>query len=275
LIILGLLFLLTPLIIEQSFQVYLKSQQLNFKQIIENVFPSLFPSEDFAAEVGSVLNAFITKSVNSFVNSFSKLVLNLPSFLLQMLIVFSTFFFVLRDREGLMEYVRSLMPFTKDVETKMFNSSKDITLSVIYGQFLVGTLQGILVGIGFFIFGVKNALFLTILAILAGIFPLIGTTIVWIPVIIFLFLAGNNFSAFGVAFFGIVAAFIDNIIRPVLVSKRARVHPLLVLIGMIGGLFLFGILGFILGPLIIAYVLIILEIYRGKQIKGIFITNPI
>jgi predicted PurR-regulated permease PerM len=174
---------------------------------------------------------------------------------------------------GFEKYVRSLLPFSKSIEDRLFKSSKDITFSVIYGQIIVGAIQGIIVGVGFFIFGVPNFLFLTILAILAGIFPIVGTTLIWLPVMIFLFIAGNDFQAVGVAAFGIVAAFIDNIVRPILVSKRARMHPLLILVGMIGGLFFFGILGFILGPLIIAYALIILEIYRGKELKGIFI-NP-
>jgi predicted PurR-regulated permease PerM len=265
------LIFLTPIIIEQSFGIYVASQQISFEGVISNLLPSL--SDDFSAELGGVLNKFITNSANSFVNSFSSLIFNLPNFLLQLIIVFSTFFFVLRDMAGFEKYVRSLLPFSKSIEDRLFKSSKDITFSVIYGQIIVGAIQGIIVGVGFFIFGVPNFLFLTILAILAGIFPIVGTTLIWLPVMIFLFIAGNDFQAVGVAAFGIVAAFIDNIVRPILVSKRARMHPLLILVGMIGGLFFFGILGFILGPLIIAYALIILEIYRGKELKGIFI-NP-
>ena len=126
-------------------------------------------------------------------------------------------------------------------------------------------------GLGFFIFNVPNPLFLMLLAILAGMFPIIGTAIVWIPVIIYLFIAGSIFPAIGVAAFGIVSSVIDNILKPIIVSRRTRMHPLLILIGMIGGLLLFGIFGIILGPLILAYVLILLEVYRNKDIKGIFI----
>lgn len=272
LILLPLAFLI-PIFIEQSFEVYRASQKLDFVAIMQNIFPSLFASDAFSAEIGSILNSFVTKSANAFVNSLSQLILNFPTFLLHLLIVFSTFFFVLRDKEGLLSYIKSLMPFSEDVENKLFKSSKDITLSVVYGQVVIGVIQGLLVGFGFFIFKVPNALFLTLLASLAGIFPIIGTTIVWLPVVIFLFVAGNNFSAVGVTVFGFISSFIDNVVRPILVSKRTRMHPLLMLIGMIGGLFFFGILGFILGPLIIAYVLIVLEIYRGKAIKGIFISQ--
>lgn len=263
------LIFLTPIIIEQSFEVYLASQQINFETILSSLFPAI--SENFLAEMGSVLNNFISNSANSFVNLFSQIIFNFPSFLLQLFIVFATFFFVLRDWKGLLEYIKSVLPFSDSIEKKLFKSSKDITLSVIYGQILIGSLQGLIVGIGFFIFGVPNFLFATILAILAGIFPIVGTTIVWLPIMIFLFIAGNNFQAIGVAAFGIVAMMIDNIVRPLIISKRARMHPLLILVGMIGGFLLFGILGFILGPLVIAYAIIIMEIYRGKALKGIFV----
>ena len=181
---------------------------------------------------------------------------------------------MLRDKDNLVSYIKSLLPFSKDVERRLFESSKEITFSVIYGQVIVGILQGITVGIGFFIFGVPNALVLTLLASLAGIFPVIGTTIIWAPVVIYLFVAGNTLPAFGVIIFGILSAFLDNLVRPIIVARRTKMHSALVLVGMIGGLFLFGIMGFILGPLILAYLLIILEVYRNKRTPGIFSKVP-
>jgi len=262
---------LTPIFIEQSFRVYLISQQIDFITPLKTIFPSLFASEEFSAEVGSVIFSFVTKVTNSIVNSFSKIILNFPILFLQLLVVFATFFFVLRDKEKIMSYIKTLMPFSKDVENKLINSSREITISVIYGQIVVGIIQGLIVGIGFFIFNVPNPLFLTLIAVLAGMFPIIGTAIVWVPVIIYLFIAGNIFPAVGVAAFGIVSSGIDNILKPIIVSRRTRMHPLLTLMGMIGGLLLFGIFGIILGPLVLAYVLILLEVYRDRPIKGIFL----
>jgi len=166
-------------------------------------------------------------------------------------------------------YIKSLLPFTKDVENKLFKLSKDITSSVIYGQIVIGIIQGLLLGLGLFLFNVPNALILTLLACLAGVFPIIGVAIIWIPVVIYLLIAGNTFPAFGVIIFGLISSSIDNFIRPIIVSKRTHMPSSLILIGMIGGLFLFGILGLILGPLILAYLLIILEIYRNKRTPSI------
>ncbi len=264
---------LTPIIINQSIKVYLASQQVDFVTPLKKIFPDLFASETFSTEVGSTIQAFVTKTTNYLVNSFSNLILNFPTLLLHSFIVFFTFFFVIRDKDSLIKYIQSLLPFPEDVEKKLFEASKAITTSVIYGQVIIGIIQGIIVGIGFLIFKIPNALLLTLLASVAGILPIVGTTIIWLPVVIYLLIGGNTFSAVGVTMFGIVSATIDNIIRPAFVSIKAKMHPLMVFIGMIGGLFLFGIIGFILGPLIIAYTLIILEIYRTKRTKGMLVPQ--
>ena len=262
---------LTPIILRQSFEVYQFAQQIDFVTPLKSFFPSLFASEEFSEEIASILFSFVTNLANSAVNSFSKFILNFPAFFFQLIVVFFTLFFVLRDKEQFSEYVKGISPFSKDVEKKLFKSSRNITLSVIYGQVFIGIIQGIIIGIGFFIFNVNNALFLTLIASLAGIFPVIGTAIVWIPVAIFLFIGDSTFASIGVVIFGVFSSSIDNILRPMIVSRRARMHPLILLIGMIGGLFFFGILGFILGPLILAYIFIILETYRKERVQGVFI----
>ena len=242
---------------------------MDFVKPLKNIFPALFASEEFSAEIGSILHSFVTKITNKLMNSLSTLILNFPTIFLQSLVVFFTLFFVLRDKEEMISYIKSLLPFTKDVEKKLFEMSKNITSSVIYGQIVIGIIQGLLLGAGLFIFKVPNALMLTLLSCLVGIFPVIGVAIIWIPVAIYLLIAGNTFPAVGVIIFGLVSSSIDNFLRPIIVSKKTQMPSSLILIGMIGGFFLFGILGLILGPLILAYLLIILEIYRNKRTPSI------
>lgn len=268
------LWYLAPIAIDQSIKFYISSQQMDLITPFKTIFPSLFKTETFSTEIGSAIQSFVTKSTNSLMNNLSNFILNFPRIFLQLLVVFFTFFFVLRDNDKLILYIKSLLPFSKEVETKLFHSSKNITMSIIYGQVLVGIVQGAITGIGFFLFKVPNALLLTVLAAVAGIFPIIGTAVVWIPVAIFFFLAGNTVSAFGVIIFGLISSVLENFIKPIFVSKRTKVNSSIILIGMIGGLFMFGILGIILGPLILSYLLIVLEIFRNKKIPGIFIEEP-
>ena len=264
---------LMPILIKQSIQLFSASQQIDLIVPLKKIFPNILASDQFATEVGAIFKSFILKISNQITNTLAQIILDAPVLSLHLLVVAFTFFFVLKDKELLVDYIKSLLPFSKDVEEKLFNHSKSITNSVIYGQILIGILQGVIAGIGFFIFGVPNALFLTLLAIAGAMIPMIGPVLVWVPVVIYLFIAGNNFSAVGVSIFGMFASTIDNVLKPIFISKRTRMHPSLVLIGMIGGLFLFGILGFILGPLILAYFLVILEIYRNKKIPGLIIIE--
>jgi predicted PurR-regulated permease PerM len=268
------LFFLTPTIIQESFKVYVQSQKIDFVTPIKNIFPSLFTSEEISAEIGSVISSFISKTINSMLNSLSDIILNFPTLCLQFVVVLFTLFFVLKDKEVLLDYVRSLLPFSKEIEKKLFESTAGITASVLYGQIIIGILQGFIAGIGYIVSGISGALFLTLITTLAGIFPIIGPALVWVPVAIYLFIQGNNLPALIIIIFGTASSLIDNFLRPLIVSRRTRLPPALILIGMIGGIFFFGVLGIILGPLIIAYLIIILDVYKNKKSSSILVQEP-
>lgn len=268
------LWFIVPILINQSISIYLAAQSIDFVGPLVKYLPSFFKIEGLSTQIGTILYTFVTKTTNSIMNSLANVIYNLPQVFLHTLVVLFTFYFVLRDNEKFVGYVQSLIPFNKEVENKLFKSSRDITFSVLYGQIIIGIAQGLVTGIGFFIAGVNNALFLTILAALAGIFPIIGSSVVWIPVAIVLFAGGKIWPAFIVIFFGIIASFFENAIKPAFVSKRTNVHTAVVLLGMIGGIFFVGVLGIILGPLILAYLLIILEVYRDKKSPGLIHKNP-
>lgn len=267
------LWFFTPFLIDQSIKLYRASQELDIVTPLKNIFPSLFASQDFSTEIGSIIQSFITKTANSLMNYFSNILLEFPIIMLHIFVVFCTFFFVLRDKNEIIEYIKSLLPFSKEVEKKLFESTKQITYSVLYGQIILGGIQGVILGIGLFLFGVPNALLLSVLGLIAGILPIIGPSIVGVPVAIFLLIGGNYFSAFGIILFTIASSWSDTLLRPILVSKKIKLNTGIVLIGMIGGFLLFGVLGFILGPLILAYLIIIFEIYRSKDSSGILLQE--
>lgn len=265
------LWFLTPLLLNQSLEIYTASQELDLVTPIKNIFPALFATESISNEMTNVIYSFVSKVTNATVNAFAKILLNFPTLLLQLLVTLFVFFFTLKDGSKLVKYLQSILPFPKHIEKKLFKSTSDITYSVLYGQVVIGILQGILAGIGFFIFGVNNALFLTLLAAMAGIFPIIGTAIIWVPVAIFTLIGGNVGAFIGISVFGMISSIMENTIKPAFVAKRTNVNPAIILLGMIGGLMLFGILGIILGPLLLSYLLIVLDVYRDKRIPGAFI----
>jgi predicted PurR-regulated permease PerM len=268
------LWFLTPALIDESIRLYRASQNLDIITPLKSLFPSFFASNEFSQEIASTIQSFITNITNSLMNYFSQIILDFPIILLQLFVVFFTFFYVLRDKDQLILYIKSLLPFSKEIEKKLFDSTRDITFSILYGQIITGIIQGIILGAGFFIFGVPNSFLLSILAVIAGVLPIVGPISVGVPVAIFLLVGGNSFAAFGVILFATVASFSYHFFQPLFVSKRTQLHTVLILIGMIGGFLLFGILGFILGPLILAYLIIIIETYRNKSLPAVLIQEP-
>jgi len=265
-ILIPLIFILNSLA-SQGIELYLVLQKVNFQNIFNEVLPSFFTNTELIAQLSSSLNNLITYFISSFLKFFSNFLLELPQFFLKLFVVIFIFFFILRDGEKLIEYIKSLSPLKKDIEKQFFQHFKDVTYSVLVGQVIIGILQGIIAGIGYFIFGVPNALILTLLTILTSIIPLIGAWIVWVPIDIYLFATGHIGAGIGLLIYGgLIISLIDNFLRPLLVSRKIKINSAIIITGMIGGLFVFGILGLILGPLILVYVILVFEIYRKSKL---------
>ena len=254
---------LAPTLIQQIFQAYTYLQKANLGSLVSNILPSANLSPDFYAS----LNNFIGTIATSLLKSSTSFILNFETILLNLAVVFFVLFFALRDIEELKAYVKSLSPLSSETEDIFFNKFKDVTNSVLFGQVIVGIIQGATAGLGYLIFGIPNLLSLTLLSVFFGVIPFIGPAIVWLPVVLVLFVQGKTGAAIGLLIYGIfIVSTIDNISRPVIVSKRTKLNSGIVFVGMVGGLFVFGILGLILGPLILAYSLIILDLYRNKKL---------
>ena len=257
---------LFPVVTRQIFDSYTYSQKIGFSAIIGKILP-----EALSTDTTAMINSFISKLVNSIFSSFSDSLLNIPSLLLQIAVILLVFFFAMRDADKLKKYIKDISPFSKSLEENLEKQFRDITNSVVYGHIVFGIIQGILTGIALFILGIQNALLLTIIAIFAAIIPILGAWLVWVPVVIYLFISGRTGAAIFLLLYGsILVSWIDNILLPYIVSRKANVSSAVVLVGMLGGLFVFGILGLILGPLILSYLVILLDAYKNKKLAEFF-----
>jgi len=272
--------ILIPIIANQAVDVYITMQTLDVSTALQESFPSFFSSLSNPADIAAAVTSFTSHIANLVLSTFQQILFNIPSILLQTVVVVFTFFFMLRDHDEMKIYFFSLSPFSKETQQRFYNKFEQVTNSIIYGQLIVGLAQGIIAGAGYFIFGVPNALLLTILTMLVGIIPVIGPWLVWMPIDIYLFASGNTGAALGLLIYGLlVVNWIDSLIRPLVVSRMTKMNSAIALIGMVGGLYVFGIIGLILGPLVLAYLLLIAEFYKEKRFKSIIIQekepNPI
>ncbi len=197
------------------------------------------------------------------------LVGSLGSILSKIVSVFGTFFlaifalyYFLKDGTRLEDTITRTSPLSKKNTTEIISKLHIMANSVIKGTLAVAVVQGVFVGLGFLIFGLPSPVLWGSVSIVAALIPIIGTAIVVVPGIISLALSGDLVAAIGFMAWGILAVgLIDNFLRPRLIERKAKVHPLLVLLSVIGGLALFGPTGFLLGPLALSLFLTLLEIY--------------
>jgi len=257
---------LTPPLVKQAFDSYSTLQNFNFGEVLEK-----FLSPEVASTAAVNLDNFIGHFFSGFLNQFSDLLINLPSFLLKFAVFLFTFFFAIRDSTELKNYLSSLSPFSNSTELKFLKELRGITNVIVFGQVLIGILQGLALGIGLFFLGVPNALILTFLASLISMIPILGSWLVWLPVSLYLLAIGQTFQGIFLLLYGsLFVSSMDNIIRPYLLSKHSNLPIVLSVIGTIGGLYLFGIAGLVLGPLVLAYVLIIIEFYQEGKLNDLF-----
>ncbi len=185
--------------------------------------------------------------------------------IIQLLITFYFLFYFLRDRDAAIGALRSWMPLSIAETDRIFRRVVDTIYATIYGTLVVAFVQGTLGGLMFWWLGLPApALWGFVMALLA-IVPVLGAFIVWIPAAIFLAVEGSWGKALLLSLWGgVVIGLIDNILYPVLIGRRVQVHTVPVFIAIVGGLLVFGASGLIIGPVMMAVTIALLEIWRGR-----------
>lgn len=175
-------------------------------------------------------------------------------------------YYLLRDGDRFTKVLVSLSPLAdKDDELILWKLHAAVN-SVLRGNLMVALIQGTLSGLGFWLFGVPNALLWGSVAAIAALVPAIGTALVIAPAVLFLFATGMVGSALGLAAWGLGAVgLVDNFLGPRLMGRGINMHPLLMLLSVLGGLMLFGPIGFLVGPLVVSLFLALLDIYHHRK----------
>jgi predicted PurR-regulated permease PerM len=225
-------------------------------------FPALAPYVPDQAQIletagrtAKAAGAFLVASATEFTAGTAVVLLNFFVMLYAM-------FFFFRDGKQIVRKIFYYMPLSHDDEMLLLERLTSVTRATIKGTLVIGIIQGALAGIGFWVAGIDGSAFWgTIMAVLS-IVPGIGAAVIWVPAVIYLYITGQTLAAtLLLAWCVAVVGTIDNILRPTLVGKDAKMPDLLILIGTLGGLFLFGAIGFIVGPIVCGLFLTVWEIY--------------
>ncbi len=219
---------------------------------------------DFSSNFGQKLSDFAS---NAFAGTAS-LLSNVFNFFLSFFFVFFSFYYLLKDGQRVKDYLGGILPLDPAHGDLLIIKLERAVSGVIKGQFLVALIQGVTAVAGFLLFGVPQPLLWGAFTILAALVPTVGTSLSLIPAVIYLFVTGHIGAGVGMAIWGTLAVgTIDNFVGPKLVGRKMDLHPFLVLFSVLGGLQFFGLLGILLGPVLMAMFMALVEIYR-VDLKG-------
>ena len=204
----------------------------------------------------------LKSSVGWFTKNIGLIFAGTISFVFAFFIALLGSFYLFRDGKKLINWFVSVSPLKDSEDTEILNRVADSIRSVATGTVLVSIIQGVVAAVGFSIFGIERAILWGSIAALGGLLPGIGTAGIMIPAVAYLFFTGAMGNAIGLMIWGIAAiVIVDNLIGPYLMSRGSNIHPFVVLVSVLGGVALFGPIGFILGPVCISLFMVLLEIY--------------
>ncbi len=188
-------------------------------------------------------------------------------------LVFMYYFFI--HGKKIYKFCEAFLPMSETHKILLAKEIKKDINVLFLGQGLIALIQGFAGYVGFLIFGVPNALFLGFVMVILSFFPIVGAFLVWVPVGLSLLIAGDSFAGWGVLIWGaVIVSYIDNLVRPFIVSSVSEMNFLAVLVGVYIGVIAFGIIGVVLGPLIIAITYSVIKIYYDEHVAERTINEP-
>lgn len=262
----------TLLIGEQLLTQVVKGSQLVEARLNSGEWRRMFEAQPQLAPIVTKIEQYINfpdtiKTLNTKLGDAAGAIVKGSIFqLIGLILVFYMLFFLLRDRHWALKSITSLSPLPQAEMDKLFNRVGDTIHATVYGTFAIAAVQGTLGGLMFWLLDLPAPFLWGLVMSFLAIVPMLGTSIVWAPAALFLTLEGNWGSALILSIWGmLIVGTIDNLLRPVFVGNRLKLHTILVFISVIGGLIHFGPAGIILGPVTLAVTIALLEIWFKRN----------
>ena len=271
--------LVTSLLLQEGFRVYerIQSGDLNFRQYFKQVFDMLpawvtglldrFELTNLAL-MQERLSSGLVKTSQFLATKALSIGQNTFAFVVDLFIVLYLLFFLLRDSDGLTRGIREAIPLYPEQRRALFSKFTAVIRATIKGTVVVAIVQGALGGLIFWALGVHAPVLWAALMAVLSLLPAIGSALVWLPVAIFFLVTGAIWQGIVLIAFGVlVIGLVDNVLRPVLVGKETKIPDYVVLIATLGGIAIFGVNGFVIGPVIAAMFMAAWDIFSTSKAR--------
>jgi predicted PurR-regulated permease PerM len=194
---------------------------------------------------------------------------NVFIFVVNVLIVLFSLFFFLRDGKSFCERVQRLLPMDPEKQEHLFANIVNSVYAVIHGCIVTAMIQGLLAGIAYWFLGIPFAVLLGVVTAFAALFPIGGSSLVWVPASFYLFFQGEYLRGAILLGWGAgIVGTVDNVLKPLLIGTRLRLPMIFLFFSIIGGMNLFGVLGLVLGPVLFALLAALLDLYFEEYVKA-------
>jgi len=210
----------------------------------------------------------VVKVVNVLASSVSVFLLSLPQKILGFLIILVIMFFGFRGGEDLVSNFKKVLPLKTVHKEKIFRKISSTMHGVVYGTIVISLLQGFFAALGFYLFGIPDPFLWGLIVTVVAMLPIVGPNTVIIPLVVYLGFSSGWVRAISLLVYSLVILtfLMDVLLKTKLTSKKAKVHPLVAFLGVIGGIAVFGLPGLFLGPIILALFLLLMHFYVNKAV---------
>jgi len=228
-------------------------------------FSKLVPSPELASSFKEVVRLAVSKVIEST----SSVITEIPRLIISFFIFIVALFFFLRDGKWVWIWLQKKVPLKRDHKMQIFENLRRYAKAFVQVWLIIGVLQGLVAVVGFMIFGLPYSILAGFLVMIFSILPVVGPGTLYIPVGIILILQGHVNTGIGIMAYGlIIGGLLDYIVRPYYTGRWAAVHPLIILLGIFGGLFVLGPAGFIVGPILLLLIMAVIQGAGSGFIKG-------
>ncbi len=252
----------------KEIQLYMSTNEITTEDTLDRVnkFLNSVPGTDFEVsyhEIQQVIVDFVNLVPNFLIQNFAVIGFSSINIITQIVLFFLLLGSFFPNHQKIIDLIKSLSPFDNFIDDIYINRIISVSKTMIGGTFLIAFTQGIITGIMMWILGVEYVVFWTILMTFMAIIPTFGTSLISVPIGLVMMFSGNLIPGLILVLFSIlIVSNIDNVLRAKMVSKDSKLHPLLVILSILGGIRFFGLFGFLFGPIIILVLTTTIEVYH-------------
>lgn len=231
---------------------------------VNRLFPSAKPIVS-GSELAVAINQYARQVLAWIIQNIGPFFSGVARIALGVFISIVTLYYILKDGKKLEHALMAVSPLTDRYDKEILDRLHIVVNAVVKGTLVMALIQGVLASIGFTFFGVPNPVLWGSVTVIAALLPIVGTALVTMPAVLYLTVLGNFIPALGLLVWAtVVVSLVDNFLRPKLMERDLHLHPLLILLSVLGGIQFFGPLGFLIGPLVLSLLFAFLHIYQRE-----------